>query len=453
VTESAASPGWPFLGRIQRQFFYAGDARRVNGFRIAYCLALAGSILLTASGFDDLFRTPVYNPIPLFEGLGIPFFSLRTFQLLRVALLACLGLAAAGVLTRPALAGSCGLYFLYLGTHLGQTKQPGTNYVYHSDNMAFFVLLVLAAAPKIGLLGVEGWWKRGRRWAASDEEAACSEWVFPTLLAALGLCYFGSAWCKLSSSLLWADGSTLQGYLAAKYLSVDAEWGFRLAQSWWLCLLGGIATLVFELFFWTVVLFPRFAKFYGIAGLLFHGIILLTMKINFFNSHGLVYLAFLFWPSPGMLKPGGVEAPAAPRPGWAQMGFSLGLVAALLACDLFRIESWPFSDYRVFWGRTNPDNIHVFRVGVIDGKGRLSWPRTEDLARSETTLDREFSHYVKRQKTKEAMELLEKVRASMPPEVRRNFQEIALVVRAVRTGPDGRLEPVNEVLLTLPAGD
>ncbi|MCC6739483.1 MAG: hypothetical protein IT452_10595 [Planctomycetia bacterium] len=444
------------LQRFLRNFFHQGDARRLNGFRIAFCTLLAAALLWKAPGSDRLFVSPIYSPIPLFEQLGIPLVSLHVFRVLRALLVSSLVLAAAGILARPALAASVVLYFLYLGTYLGLTKQPGTNYVNHSDNMAFFVLLVLAAAPKVGLLGFEGWWRRGRRWAATDEEAACSEWALPLIATALGVVYFGSAWCKLVSSPLWADGTTLQAYLGMKHLTVDAEWGFRLAQHWWLCLLGGIATIVFELLFCTVVFFPRFSRIYALAGLCFHGSILVTMKINFFATHGFTYLVFLFWPSPALLKPHatGTEPPPPPQlPGRAQTGFSLGLIAFMFACVFLRIESWPFSDFRVFQGRNHPDLVRVFRVGGLDAEGRLSWPKHSELPRSETTLDRLFTHHVRRGKAADAAQLLEEVRATMAPAARERYRKIVLVVRTLETAPDGSLRPADEVLLAIPSGE
>ncbi len=427
--------------------FQVTDLRSLSAFRFAYCLLLAVTVVLKGPSSDRLLAARIYNPIPLFEVLHIPQAGLEVFQGLRLALVAGLALGAIGLLTRPALVASTLLYFLYFGTQLGFSKASGTNYVYHSENMVFFVLLVLGMSPHVGLWGVDGMRRRGWRWSPDPGETQGSPWALPLLATLLGLVYFGSAWCKLTASPLWADGETLQAYLYVKYLLADTELGYRIAQSWWLCLFLGIATIVLEAGFWTVCLFPRRAWLYALSGLAFHVGIYLAMNINFLLYHCYTYLLFAFWPRRGAENPGPATAAGVSRP---ERAFAVGILLVFLACIFGRIESWPFSDFRVYEQRHSLARVRVYRVAGIDSEGKSTWIPRADLPRSETTLNAEFVRVLGRRDRDEAGRILEEVAAAMPPESLKRYRSLAVVRRTLDAQPGRPVTPVDLTVLSIP---
>jgi hypothetical protein len=53
--------------------------------------------------------------------------------------------------------------------------------------------------------------------------------------------------------------------------------------------------------------------------------------------------------------------------------FSIAYILALLICVLFHIESWPFSDYKVFSTSKKLSQIKGYKLGVYDEDGKVLW--------------------------------------------------------------------------------
>ncbi|MCE9582552.1 MAG: hypothetical protein K8T20_08675, partial [Planctomycetes bacterium] len=212
--------------------------------------------------------------------------------------------------------------------------------------------------------------------------------------------------------------------------------------------------ILFELGFWTVVLFPRRAWIYAVVGLTFHTTILFTMNINFLHHHGYTYLLFLFWP--GRAKP--VAAPPATEPGFprvravstAEKIFVYGMIVLFLGIDFGRVESWPFSDFRVFEARTRPEWARCFRVAGIDIEGRKTWIPRADLPRSETTLNAEFVRLFARKDADRAKAYLAEIAASIPPSKLTPYTAVGLFERRMSVAPDGTMTPVDTLIISIP---
>src|SRR5690606_23259153 len=125
-----------------------------------------------------------------------------------------LGLAAIGVCTRFALLTATISFFIYAGTYYGTIRTPLSTYVWHTENIIFFVLLLLSITPDIHKLSLP----RIRQWR-SDMAATYRKWPEYLIIITLGVVYFGSAYCKLQDGgMLWMDGHTLRAYVFQKYL-------------------------------------------------------------------------------------------------------------------------------------------------------------------------------------------------------------------------------------------
>jgi hypothetical protein len=394
-----------FIDRLLKQHFFQPTApQSLSLFRILYCAALIWSLADDRDMHLAKFSRSAWNPIPLFELFGVGLMSTAQFQALFSLLIAALVLTAIGLATRVSATVAWIAFFLYMGTYLGFDKSPDVNYVIHSHNMVVVILFILSLVPGVSDYGVDGWIRR-RRWSLG-EHAQASAWPIQLIKLTFCLAYFGAGYCKVASNPFWADGYTLQHNLMAKYLVLDCEPGHWVAQSWWLCLVLGIATLALELTFFLIVFYPRLTWFYVFGAICFHTAVNLTMRINFFPYFGCTFLIFLSWPvlvslanAPQRLfawlatparrtsQPSIAPAPTAPSlltaspPGVPQFigdsplarAFILTLWGVLLVCIYGRIESWPLTDYGVYAGRRTLSELHVYRLGAIDEQGRIHW--------------------------------------------------------------------------------
>jgi hypothetical protein len=408
---------------LVNHYFQPEPAQSLSLFRFLYCASLFWTIYSRSAGHLQKFDGNTWYPTPLFELLHIPLLSVELFQVVQHVLLAALALTALGVFTRASASVACAAFFLYMGTYLGFGKSPHTSYVVHSQNIVVFVLGILAIAPGVSVYGFDGWRMRNWRWRVREwpetpaDTANISAWPRLLIMLTLGLAYFGAGYCKLAANPLWADGFTLQGHLLSKHLLVDSPAGAWVAQSYWLCLLLQIATLVLELGFFAAVYFPRWRWLFVLSSIGFHSSIYVTMHINFFPYFGSTLLVFLDWPTVLWITAplrllarqaggwlGGHSATAAralpsalPRPMFVEclpLGDTLfarraivGLAIFLFVCVIARVEAWPFTDYRVFTDRLHPGEVRVHRLAALDAEGRLHWIPQGWVPQSPTTIN------------------------------------------------------------------
>jgi hypothetical protein len=433
---------------LDRTFFHPVTTRSLCLFRLIYCVLLALTLQYYSEGFDERFTTRVYNPIPLFENAGLPLMDPDVFRLLRYVLLSSLACAAVGFLTRLSLMVAWPSYFLYMGTALGFTKSAHTNYVYHTQNICVFVLLILAFAPGISAWGVDGWLRRGRSWRPAAAELLASAWPAQLIKATLGIAYFGSCYTKMRTSVFWPNGHTLQGYMLQKHLLIDSPQSLWLAESFVLCLLLGIGTIAFEGTFFLTTFFRRLAWVFVPIGLSFHGGILFFMEINFFVYFAFTYLVFLARPpSGGLPQP---ERPIGKTP-WST-GFVVGLSSLCLACVLLRVESWPFSDYRVFENRNHPEKVVVFRPAVVDEAGELHWPTIDELPASPVTYNWKLGTAFWQKDEEQLRGILQAIADHLEPDYRARFEALVLTRRRIRVEEDGSFRIDDKEVRRIPLG-
>lgn len=233
-----------------------------------------------------------YNPIPLFELFSIEQWSLGVNKLLFVLLLVSLCLLAFGRVPRLFTALSAIFFFLFMGNYLGSMKSPNSNYVWHSHNMILYILLALNFLPV----------NKVKTLSSQSKEYFLWELVLLKLIVCSG--YFGSAFIKLKTSGLdWMDGYTLQAYFIQKHILTGNTFVLNFVDSLSLLVAISWLTIMLELILCFGLLFKK-TEFY-VLGLLFgfHLMILLTLEINFINSHFIpISTLFLARPVLGAIK-------------------------------------------------------------------------------------------------------------------------------------------------------
>jgi hypothetical protein len=449
---------------LQKHFFGAAPAQSLSLFRFLYCLSIAWYVANGLGGRLRFFEGTTWYPIPLFELCHVPLMSAAAFHALHYVLLAALFLTAFGAFTRFSATVAWIAFFFYMGTYLGFTKSPHTNYVVHSTNIVVFVLLILSLAPKIGCYGFDGWRSRGWRWSCRGQlgqaAALVSAWPTQLIKLALGIAYFGAGYCKIVTNIFWADGETLQAHLMSKHLLLDCELGASIAQNYWLCLALGIGTLVLELTFVSVVYFPRLKWLYVLGSLSFHTAIYLTMKINFFPFFCCTLLIFLDWTTLTALAAslrktldwlsrsllgrqvsveGSLPAAAMPATYGDTRGARLvvlGIATLLWVCVFGRIESWPLTDYRVFQGRHKLSSVRVYRLAGVDAHGEWEWIGRFAVPILPEYINGRVTTYVKRSEEQSLRRFLHELAEHVKSGHSQNrFQEIVLIERTLQYDP------------------
>ena len=279
------------MNSINRFFTNKLSSGQFFVFRFLFCIAVLLYLL-----FNWFYVTGPYggnyNPIPLFELFKIEQWSLGVNKILYILLLGSLSFLAFGKLPRIFTALSTVLFFLFMGNYLGSMKSPNSNYVWHSHNMILYILLALNFLPvnKVKTLSFQ------------SKEFYLWELILLKLIVCTG--YFGSAYIKLKTSgLNWMDGYTLQAYFIQKHILTGNTFALNFVDNLNLLIAISWFTVLLELIFCFGLLIRK-TEFY-VLGMLFgfHLMILLTLEINFINSHFLpISTLFLARPILGGLK-------------------------------------------------------------------------------------------------------------------------------------------------------
>jgi uncharacterized membrane protein YphA (DoxX/SURF4 family) len=170
---------------------------------------------------------------------------------------------------------------------------------HHPEAVMMVALSVLAISPSGRVLSVDGWLRRVRK--RGDEASWLGQtspftgWPLKLLQWFFVLMYASAVWSKLGTSGFdWANGFTLQYYLARDALRWDSPLAFWLSQHHTLILLAQYGVLLFQATFALAVIFPKLRWIYVPAGLCLHIGIYLTLTAPFFQWIAL-YAVFIRW--------------------------------------------------------------------------------------------------------------------------------------------------------------
>ena len=434
-----------------RFLFAWRDADSLNLFRALFCLNLTYRTLHFALNIETNYARMNWYAIPTFEWLGLGMLPETAAKWVAGITIAAILFAALGLWTRLSLTIGWIGYYLFIGTMLSFTKLPDSNYVYHSENIAVFVLLVLSISPAIDRWGLSAWWANRRQWKPHPGRGdLIHQWPYQTIKALLVIAYFGAGWCKVVEvGFLWADGYSMQGFLLEKFLLHDNSIGLWLAHYYWLCLILGILTLILELTFPIILFYPRLSWIYLTMGFSLHLGIYFAMSISFFKVFVTVYLIFLnlpkiyqflgkTWHQPGKREQGGVQL--------GRWVFSV-VAVVMTACVFFRVEAWPFTDYRVFTYRSSAEQITVLRIAGEDALGRQTWLTQEELANQKTALNKRLRKPVMGKDSEGVVAILDKVASNLPQASRSRYRKLAVVMRKIQKNNRGNFVALDAVIL------
>jgi hypothetical protein len=239
----------------------------------------------------------VYDPIVIFNvyhvvlGWGFrPDFEI--LQMVFFASIAAGALSLVGLLTNFSL-----LVFAATSVYL-QAYLYSFGDFHHPEAVMMIALSVLALSPAGRVLSVDAWLRRHTRAdtpSMLDLQSEFAGWPIKLIQWFFVLMYFSAVTSKLwASGLDWANGYTLQYYLARDGLRWGSDLGVWLSQHHLLVLLGQIGVLLFQGSFALAVIFPKLRWIYVPAGIILHLFIFLTMRAPFPQWIAL-YTAFIPW--------------------------------------------------------------------------------------------------------------------------------------------------------------
>lgn len=262
--------------------FNPATPNHVALFAKLFCAALAIQLLISLRDQYLYFKTQPFRvygkPLKLLGRFRLPVLTADQFLQFGFLLLISLVFVATDFLPRLFTLAALVCYFLYFNSILSLA------YVQRKTNLLPFVLLVLQVSPSL------------------DEPlyAPGTSWELVLVKIGLAQLYLSAGIQKLKlSGLQWCNGRSLQAYLLENYLWSDRKAGLLIAQHLKWCAVFSTMTLIFELTFWIIIVFPSLTYIYLAGVLLFHTATLVTMRINYLKYLLPVYMVFFtdlaFW--------------------------------------------------------------------------------------------------------------------------------------------------------------
>jgi hypothetical protein len=271
--------------RPDRWLFAPGRAERLAAVRIGLCTILAGRLafgpyLELASQPSELFR-----PLSFMQLLPSmpPWGAVLGVQVVGIA---AAMLAAVGVRTRLTLplAWLCGVFLNGMLTSTGK--------VVHNDVVLLLCLVPLLVARTGDAWSLDAWrGKLGPRRRASVHYG----WPVRTAAVIAAGAYFFAGLAKLvNSGLAWVTSDNLRWAL---YASSESGIALFIADRPWLSHLLAGATLLLELCFALVLLFPRTAWLLVPGAVALHAGIWLAMGLDYSAQAATVVVVLANWPT------------------------------------------------------------------------------------------------------------------------------------------------------------
>ncbi|VWX50475.1 TQO small subunit DoxD [Novosphingobium sp. 9U] len=172
---------------------------------------------------------------------------------------------------------------------------------HHPEAAMMLALCTLALAPSGATFSVDWWIRRRRdsRPARSQllEMSREAKWPLLLLQWIFALMYLSAAYAKIVYGHgHWANGYTLQFYLARDGLRWDSLLGVWLSHYHWLSFFSQWAILIFQSTFVVSMFVPKLKYIYVPIGMAMHIGIYLMLEAPFFQWSAL-YLVFVPWTS------------------------------------------------------------------------------------------------------------------------------------------------------------
>ncbi|HEX2906308.1 MAG TPA: DCC1-like thiol-disulfide oxidoreductase family protein [Phototrophicaceae bacterium] len=177
---------------------------------------------------------------------------------------------------------------------------------HHPEAIMMIALVALAFSPCGAVLSVDDLMRRQKQNAAesqfqpalvTQEQSRLALWPLRLVQWLFVLIYLSATISKMTTGaghLDWMNGYTLQYYMLQDGLRWGSPLGVWLSQSTGLAVILSCVSIIFELTFFLVVLFPQLVWFYIPFGVLFHTSIYLIQRAPFFTFLAL-YAVFIPW--------------------------------------------------------------------------------------------------------------------------------------------------------------
>jgi DCC1-like thiol-disulfide oxidoreductase len=245
----------------------------------------------------------LYAPLPILQVMLWPLGSTYrpSFEMLTVVYYMTLGLGAGALLGFKT--NYC-LFAFTLSSIFLQAFSYSFKVWHHSEALMMLALLVLALSPSGRVLSIDNLWHQ-LRWNLRsgrvkvfkniiDRSSVFARWPLMVLRWLFALIYLSAGLNKIGrAGLDWVNGYTLQYYLLRDGLW-DSNLAVWLAHRPSLVWITSLATVVFEVTFFLILIFPKLAWLYIPAGVIFHIAIYVMMGAPFFQFIA-IYAVFVPW--------------------------------------------------------------------------------------------------------------------------------------------------------------
>ena len=167
---------------------------------------------------------------------------------------------------------------------------------HHPSSVMIVALTAMVLSPAGRVLSVDALFRRrDRRVDPVEVMDAFAGWPIKFVMWFFALMYWSAVFSKMSrGGIDWANGFTLQWYLARASIIKGGDFTLWFSQFHYLILVLQIGVLVFQATFFLCVIFPKLRWIYAPAGFLLHVSIYLTLQAHFFTWIAL-YAVFVPW--------------------------------------------------------------------------------------------------------------------------------------------------------------
>lgn len=249
-----------------------------------------------------------YHPLPVLQILTLSFGSHYRPDLTVLILIFWLTLLT-GLSSLIGWKTRISLFLFAYGNLFIQSYVYSFGQIHHSSSLMLIALAVFAFSPAGEVLSIDDWQKyiRARKQRASFDQqqsyfsslfhrsSPLANWPLLLMQWMFAFTYLSAAFSKLKSGLEWMNGYTLQYYMMA----VGGQWNksefaFWLSQHHHLAILFSWISVIWELTFFLVLIFPRLKWIYLPLGVGFHTGIYIVFGLNFFRMI-VLYAVFIPW--------------------------------------------------------------------------------------------------------------------------------------------------------------
>lgn len=413
--ERRSRPWEPVRALLRRFFLTPGYALDLAVFRIAIFAVLLvyliteRSEILAFAGFPQELRIPPDGWRALDPAVPFSEASVGACWWLLVAV-SVAGLLGVGARSAAWIAAALSVYVLGVPQFFGKVD--------HNSQHLIWFLVILGASRCSDALSL-----RSRRRSDGAQLAPSVLYSLPLrgVWLLIGLAYLSAGVPKLATG-----GIELQNYLYQRWAELDWQPLVRIDQYPALLWIASVATVAFECLFLFLVFFDRLRPYLAAAGLVFHNMTLLFMRIPFWTLQA-AYVAFVPWTRViawARRRPAAAERPQLSH--WRDLRAPVALVLAglIVVEGIFAgtkvTRGWPFAAYPAFSGKPGL-NRKTLVVVAVDPAGRES---RVDLTPLRETLSPErlntLTYNVQRAGDDERRALVTVVRryAAIPPRTR-----------------------------------